>query len=168
MAKVIFTYNGYETIIQCLKEDKMRDICNKCASKISLNVNSLLFIYGGNQVNLELTFEGQASSFDKERNQMNILVYDAEQQDEKRLKCPKCEEVIDIDKYDSLIKFNSYQNDMLNELKNEIEVINNINEINKIRNKIKVITFIINGLIEENLKNTKSIQNIVSIIIIVI
>ena len=74
MAKVIFTYNGYETIIQCLKEDKMRDICNKYASKINLNINSLLFIYGGNQINLEFTFEDQANSFDKERNQMNILV----------------------------------------------------------------------------------------------
>ena len=162
MAKVIFTYNGYETIIQCLKEDKMKNICNKYASKINLNINSLLFIYGGNQVNLELTFESQASSFDKERNQMNILVYDADQQDENGLKCPKCGEVIHLDKYDALIKFNSYQNDMLNELKNEIEVIKNINDINKIKNKIKVINLIITGLIEENLKNTKSIQNIIN------
>ena len=162
MAKVIFTYNGYETIIQCLKGDKMKDICNKCASKLNVNINSLLFIYGGNQVNLELTFEGQASSFDKVRNQMNILVYDSEQQDENRLKCPKCGEVIHLDKFEALIIFNSNQNDMLNELKNEIETIKNINDINKIKNKIKVINLIINDLIEENVKNTKSIENIIS------
>ena len=52
MAKAIFSYNGTETVIQCLKEDKMKNICNKYSSKININLNSLFFIYGGNQINL--------------------------------------------------------------------------------------------------------------------
>ena len=159
MAKAIFSYNGTETVIQCLKEDKMNNICIKYSSKINININSLLFIYGGNQIKLELSFNEQANSFDKERNEMNILVYKKE---ENELKCPKCGEIIHIDKLDNLIKFNINQNDMLNEIKNEIDVINNRNEINKIKNKIKVINLIINNLFEENIKSTKIIQNIIN------
>ena len=70
MAKVIFSFNGIQTIIQCLKEDKMKNICNKYASKINININSLIFIYGGNQINYELSFQEQANSIDKKRNEM--------------------------------------------------------------------------------------------------
>ena len=51
---------------------------------------------------------------------------------------------------------------MLNELKNEIETINDYNEINKIKNKIKVVNLIIKNLIEENEKNKVGIQNIIN------
>ena len=159
MSKVIFSYDGKETTIQCLKEDKMKNICNKYSSKINININSLLFIYGGNQINFDLSFKEQANSIDKERKEMNILVYKRE---ENELKCPKCGEIINIDKFDNLIKFNSAQNDMLNEIKNEIDIINNSNETNKIKNKIRVINLIINNIIEENIKNTKNIQNIIN------
>ena len=74
MAKVLFTYDGKEITIQCLKEDKLESICNKFASRINANIKSLLFIYSGNQINLELTFNQQANLIDKERNIMNILV----------------------------------------------------------------------------------------------
>ncbi len=159
MSNAIFSYNGIETTIQCLEEDKMKNICNKYSSKINININLLLFIYGGNQINFDLSFKEQANSIDKERKEMNILVYKKE---ENELKCPKCGEIINIDKYDNLIKFNFSQNDMLNELKNEIDIINNSNEINKIKNKIRVINLIINNIIEENIKNTKNIQNIIN------
>jgi len=97
MAKVLFAYEGKETAIQCLKEDKMENICNEYASKINVNIISLLFIYSGNQVNLELTFSQQATQVDKERSIMNILVY---KQEEKKFKCPKCRELINIDIFD--------------------------------------------------------------------
>ena len=41
----------------------------------------------------------------------------------------------------------------------KFEIIKNINEINKIKNKIQVINLIINNLIEENIKNKFNIQN---------
>ena len=123
MAKVIFSFNEIETIIQCLKKDKMKNICNKYASKINININSLIFIYGANKINYEISFQEQANSIDKERNEMNILVYKEENENE--IKCPKCGEITKIDKFENIIKLNNNQNDMLNELKSLIETINN-------------------------------------------
>ena len=47
---------------------------------------------------------------------------------------------------------------MLNELKSQIELINNIDEINKIKNKLKVVNYLINEIIKENEKNKVEIQ----------
>ena len=87
MAKAFFLFNGKELEIQCTKEDKMKDICNRFAIKIDTNINSLLFIYGGNKINYELTFKQQANSMDNNTNLMKILVY---KNDNDGLKCQKC------------------------------------------------------------------------------
>ena len=57
MEKVVFLFKGKEIAIQCSKEDKMKDICNRFATKVEININSLLFVYGGNKINYELTFK---------------------------------------------------------------------------------------------------------------
>ena len=75
MALVNFIYEGIKTTISCLKEDKMKIICNKFTSKIQKNINSLYFVYDGNKINYELTFYEQANSSDRLRLEMNILVY---------------------------------------------------------------------------------------------
>ena len=69
-----FIFNGIKTTIQCSKEDKMKDICAKYASKIDKELNSLYFLYNENQINNELTFYEQANSLDKQSLEMNILV----------------------------------------------------------------------------------------------
>ena len=74
MSIVKFIFNGKETMIQCTKEDKMKNICKKYASKIKLDINSLIFLYGGNQLDLELSFQEQACTLDKTKNEMRILV----------------------------------------------------------------------------------------------
>ena len=55
-ANALFTLDGCDLIIQCSKEDKMRDICQKYATKVNENLNSLLFLYGGGRINFELKF----------------------------------------------------------------------------------------------------------------
>ena len=60
-AKVIFTFEGSNITIQSSIEDKMKDICQKYATKLEKNLNSLLFLYGGNQLNFELRFKVQAN-----------------------------------------------------------------------------------------------------------
>ena len=45
---VIFTFDGREIAIQCSNDDKMRDVCQKFAVKAETNINSLIFLYGGN------------------------------------------------------------------------------------------------------------------------
>ena len=75
---VIFSFKGQDTKIPCSKEDKMKDICQKFVNKIGRNLNSLIFLYGGNNINFQLSFKDQANSLDKARNEMKILVYKKE------------------------------------------------------------------------------------------
>ena len=72
-AKVIFSLDGDDLTIECSTDDKMRDICQKFASKIDKNIDSLIFLYGGVQVNFGLSFKEQANSLDN--NQMKVLVH---------------------------------------------------------------------------------------------
>ena len=154
MSSIIFTYEGIPLKILCLTDDKMRDICNKYSLKINMNINSLIFLYGGIKVDFELTFKEQAKKIDRERNEMSILVYLAKE--EKGLKCPNCGEIINLDIFDKIIK---NQNDLLNGLKIQIENILNLNDINLIKNQIKIIQIVINNIIVENENNKRTIQN---------
>ena len=77
MAEIIFNYNGNLTIIQCNKEEKMKEIFNKFILKAQIDKNLITYIYSGNSnINEELKFEEIANQEDKLRNKMNILVYD--------------------------------------------------------------------------------------------
>ena len=161
MAKVCFEYNGIKTFIQCSKEEKMSNICIKYAVKIQKNINSLYFLYNGIKINNELTFYEQANSFDKNRLEMNILVISTDDE-ANSLQCPKCGFNLDnIKIFSDLMKCNKKLNNMLNELKSQIELIN-INEIDKIENKIKLIKYLVNDIISENEKNKIEIQNILN------
>ena len=82
MSKVIFDFEGREVIIQCTKDEKMKDICQRYVNKIEKNLNSLIFLYGGKQLNFNLSFKEQANGLDKERNEMKVLVYKNEDKNE--------------------------------------------------------------------------------------
>ena len=69
MAEAKFTFEGQDIIIQCNKNQKMRDICTNLSTKINVGLNSLVFLYGGGQLNLDKTFQ----ELTKE-NRMSILV----------------------------------------------------------------------------------------------
>jgi len=159
MSKAIFLFNGQELVIQCKKEDKMKDICNRFAIKIDININSLIFIYGGNKINYVLTFKQQANSMDNDINQMKILVFQSENNE---LKCKKCGEKIHLDILDNIIKYNNEQKDTLIELKNQIDNIIQLNNISDIIRKIKLIKIILDNLISENAKSLKDIQNAIN------
>ena len=159
MSKVVFLYNGKELAIQCTKEDKMKDICNRFATKVDININSLLFIYGGNKINYELTFKQHASSMDNNINEMKILVYKSENDE---FKCKKCGEIIHLDILDNIIKYNNEQKDILIEMKDQIDNIIKLNNISDITRKIKLIKLILDKLISENEKSLKDIQNTIN------
>ena len=74
-------------IIQCSKEDKMKDICNKFSLKTNINLNSYIFLYGGKLLNFESSFKDQANSIDNNNGEMSILVYKNENEE---LYCDKC------------------------------------------------------------------------------
>ena len=53
MAEVIFIYNGIDTFIQSKVDDKFKDICGHFCTKLKIDINKLVFIYGGDILNFE-------------------------------------------------------------------------------------------------------------------
>ena len=74
MSKIQFYFNCSVTTIQCNKNDLMEDICKKFSIKVSVDMNSIYFIYNGNIVNLKLKYSDIINQYDKERNAMSIMV----------------------------------------------------------------------------------------------
>ena len=122
MAEIIFTYEGNQINIQCDKNQKMDEICNKLSTKIDMNINSLLFLYGGSQLNLDK----KLNEITKE-NKINILVYKKVNENEI---CPKCGRVLNDKIIDNIILLNNNINMTLLGLKSQIE-----NIINDVINK---------------------------------
>ena len=164
-SNVIFTLDGRDIAIQCSNGDKMRDIYQKFAAKAETNINSLIFLYGGNQVNMNLSLEAQASSIDKKNNEMKILVYRKENEDE--LTCPKCGEKISLnpEKINDLIS--SYDNlrDSISGIQDQLDNVIKNSTVNKINNQLKNIKTVINTINEDIKKNNEKLQNLLHDII---
>ena len=85
---------------------------------------------------------------------MNVLVFNNDISNE--LKCPKCgNNLYDNKILNDLVKYNNNINNMLNELKNQIEY---INELDRIENKKRIIFLVIDDIINENKKIQKIIE----------
>ena len=114
-ARIIFTFNGIKTTIQCNKNEKMRNILKRYATKIQIDINKVYLLYNGNKLDEELNFEELANKEDKLMNMMNIILYEINKStiiEEKIIKskeiiCPKCKENI-------LIKLKDYKISMYN------------------------------------------------------
>ena len=166
MAEVIFEYKGIKTIIQCLKEDKISDICLKFTSKINININNIIFLYNGEIINMELKYNEIANRIDNNSNKMNILVYDKENNG---IICPYCGENINInidDIINKLIKNNDNIKNILNGIKEQIKNIINFNnkDINNIIYQLRNIIYIIDNINEDMNKNNEEINKINNII----
>ena len=90
----------------------MKDICDRFISKLGLNKNNIVLIYNGDTINNDLTFIEQANEYDKNSNEMNILVQDIAEINNsltisKDVICPICKEncIISIVDY----KINLYE-----------------------------------------------------------
>jgi len=125
-AKVIFNFEGVNVTIQCSKQEPIKDICQKYVNKIDKNINSLIFLYGGNQLNFTLNFNQQSNSLDKERNIIKILVFKNE---DNECICPKCGEKIKPNtekKYDIILSINNIK-DTINGTKYGIDNVRQCN-----------------------------------------
>ena len=77
MAKVVFIYDGIKTDIYCNITDTIKEIVEKYSSKIQIDLNTLIFLYGGSILeinNTKLTFKDIANQIDLENKSMSILV----------------------------------------------------------------------------------------------
>ena len=160
-AKVIFNFEGVDVTIQCSKEEPMKDICQKYVNKIDKNINSLIFLYGGNQLNFNLNFNQQANSLDKERNIMKILVYKNE---DNECICPKCGEKIkfNTEKIDDIILSINNIKDTINGIKFNIDNIIRISSDNFVNIQLKNVNLLLNTLNEDIKKINIKLQNLLN------
>jgi len=160
-ARVTFTLDGNDVTIQCSQEEKMRNICQKYESKIGINMNFLVFLYGGNQLKFDLSFQEQATSPDRTRNEMNVLVYKTEIDG---LVCPHCGQKIrfNTDKIDDIISSNNNIKDNITGTKLIIDNIIRNCAINLVNIQIKNIDAILNTINEDIKKNNNKLKNLLS------
>jgi len=160
-AKVIFTFNGIELTVQCTPEDKIRDICQKLSLKVETNINSLIFLYGGEPINMDLRFKEQANLMDRDNNVMRVLVYIKDVDD---FTCPHCGEKIKIktEKIDEIISSNNNIKDNIDGIKFNIDNVIKISTMNMVNIQLKNISVILNNIIEDIKKNNDKLKNIVN------
>ena len=158
-AIIIFELDGFNISIQCSKEDKIKDICQKYVAILESNINSFIFLYGGNQMNMELKFKEQANLMDINRNEMKVLVYKNESDD---IKCPHCNRKIKLEKIDDIILSNSNIKDTINGIKFQIDNIIKLSSNNNISIQLKNINFLLNNINEDINKNNKKLKNLIS------
>ena len=126
---VLFTYNGVQTEIKCLKSDKLRDIFKIFNSKIELdNTKKYYYFYNNNEISDELKVEDLINEKDGEVDQIKILVEEENIKDLNEIVCPDCGEAI-------LIKINEYRINFLKCKNNHF--INNIS-IKELNNILKM------------------------------
>ena len=140
MSETVFIFKGKSITIQCNENQKMEEICTQFCSKIKLNINSLIFLCGGEKLNLNKIFK----EITKE-NEIKVLVFNNDNEI-----CPKCGKILNNKLIDDIIELNDNINDTLVGLYSQIE-----NIINDLKNK-KDIKYIINQLKNINILLNKS------------
>ena len=106
MAEAEFNFEGKLLIIQFNSDEKMEDIIKKFVTKVDKKREDLIFMYGGEIIKRNLTFNEIANESDKARNKISILVSNILNNDisiinqnesfQKSLYviCPECKETI--------------------------------------------------------------------------
>ena len=159
MSKVIYNFGGIDVVIQCSKDEKMKDICQRYANKIQNNLNSLIFLYGGKQLNFNLSFNKQANMIDKERNEMKVLVYKNE---DNEYICPKCGEIIELNIKDDLISSVNKIKDVIIGIKLNIDNIIKTSLNNFVNIQLNNVNIIINSLNDDINKINEKINNLLN------
>jgi len=110
MPIAVFIYEQIRTKIEFKVNEKFKDICKKYSKQSNINLNSVYFLYGGNKINLELTYGQIVNKRDTNANEIEILVFQIEEPKEektiinsKNIICPECGENIRINIKDNLI-----------------------------------------------------------------
>ena len=157
---VMFALENINIILECSKEDKMKNICQKLSTKLTKNINSFLFLYEGKKINFESSLENQINSNALKNNQIKIIVIENK---------PDCITTNDLIKNNKLAgKINDIilcNNDIkgnINEIKLQIDnMINNTN-LNSENNKLIGINNALNIIHEKINKNNEKLLNLLS------
>ena len=157
---VTFNFESSNITVQCLKTETMRTIIQRFETKIQQSADSYMYLYSGNQVNLDLTFEQQANHLDRESNQMIILVYKTESNG---FKCPYCAKKIKLgeDLNDIIRAYNNLK-ETINGIKSMLENIIKSSINNAINNQLKIVNMTLNTINEDIKKNNEKLAKILN------
>ena len=148
MAEAKFIYEGKDIVLSCSKNQKMRDICIELSNKISVGINSLIFLNGESLLNLEKTFEESTKE-----NKISIIVFKYEN---KEILCQKCGWILKNEIFDEIISSNNKMNHSLIDIKRLIESImtdiNNNVDTDYIISQLQNINVLINNISEYIIK----------------
>ena len=99
MVEAEFTCDGMKTIIQCIENQKMKDICKQFCDKSQKKFESTLFLLGGEKVDMEKEFKDMITNNSENPNKLTIFANDNSIQKEeytivnsKQVSCPLCEQ----------------------------------------------------------------------------
>ena len=148
---VIFTLNEVDLIFHCNENEVMKDICQKYANKIKRNINSLVFLYRENQLNLNLKFKDVIR--DNKSKEMKVLVYSQVTDD---CICPRCGNNINLnaEKIEDIILSINNIKETIDNAKLILENVIKISIVKDVSIQLKRIKIIFNSL-SENIKKTK-------------
>ena len=140
MEKVIFIFNGVETILSSNKEQPIKEICQKFASMNNININFIHFSYEGNIIDINLKLIDIIKLYNiKITNNYNHISIKVEKNNtesdyfSKYIECPKCHEKSKNEK----CKNGHNIKEKIKELRKKIDVFNNsINEIINVLQKL--------------------------------
>ena len=155
MAETKFTYDGQDIVLSCDKNQKMREICTNLSTKINVDINSLIFLYGESLLDLEKTFQ----EITKE-NSISIIAYKLENKEI----CPKCGRIVNKEVFDDIISSNNSAYSSLKGIKRQIEltmtdIINKV-DINNTISQLKNVNILINNINEDIKKMNNKLNTI--------
>ena len=153
-AKINFNLEGFNTSIQCSQDDKIKDICQKFATKIERNINSLLFLYDGNLINMELRFKEQANLMDMKKNEMYVIVENKYDDIFYHL----FNRTTGLEKIYGIILSNNNIKETINKIKSKIENIKKHPDNDDISIELKNINHSLNSFNEEINNNNKKLK----------
>ena len=159
----IFTLNCVDIKVQCKSNEKMKDICQRFATKIDKDMNSYIYLYGGTQLHFELTFEEHLQV--KGSKEMAILVFKKEVYE---IICTKCGEKMKLnkDKIDEIILNNNNINDKLNGIELMIDNMIKSSLLNTMNNQLKNVNIVLNNINDDIKKNNERLEYLLDNIII--
>ena len=116
MTEVEFLLDGTKIIIQCNENEKLEEIIKKLCLLIKKNKEEMIFLYDGNTINDQLTFNETANIEDKQRKKLSIIITynktinNINLKKSKYIRCPRCNEIAKIEIKDYKIKLYGCKN----------------------------------------------------------
>lgn len=83
MTEISFYYGGQKKNLQCQKSDKMKDIIDKYFSETGIDKTNKYFLYNGDKIDGNSTVIQTMSKNDRITNEMNVLIFDDEEEEDK-------------------------------------------------------------------------------------